>query len=284
MNSTFQLSTLRAVSMGLTGVLAIVLPLVFALWARWRLKASWRYLGYGALIFLVFQVLTRIPLIVIAQRALGPQLAASRGLQAAGLAVLVLTSGLFEEVGRYVGYRWLLRKQPKTWAGGVVYGIGHGGFESLIIVGVPTLLTLANLILLPSVLPSLPQAQRELVTQQLAAVGATPEWLSLIGGYERVWTMFIHIALSLVVLQVFLRTNIRWLWVSIGLHALVNVVVFISLLGLDPATQVIISEAWVTVCGIVAIWAIFRLRGQMATGIVASVPDTTEPGAVASGG
>ena len=275
----FHLTTGRAISMGLAGALELLIPLVLALWLQRRLKVSWRYLGYGALIFLVFQVLTRIPLVSVAQAALGPQLATSRGLQVAWLVVLVSSAGLFEEVGRYIGYRWLLRKLPKTWAGGVMYGLGHGGFESIIVVALPTFLTLANLMLLPSVLPTLPEAQRVLITQQLAAVGATPEWLSLVGVYERVWTIAIHIALSLVVLQVFLRNRMRWLWYSVGLHALVNSVAFLALLGLGTTAQLVLSEAWVTLCGIVAVWATFRLRGpatERARGI-------NEPGAEAPG-
>lgn len=261
MQPTLQLGTARIALTVLAIILEIALPLGLALLANRRLGVSWRYFGFGALIFAIFQIFTRVPAVLALQAILGLRLAASQTLQWVWLIGLVLTAGLFEEVGRYVGYRWLMGKEQKTWSKGVMYGIGHGGIEAIVLVAGGTALGLANLILLPSVLPSLPQAQQELVRQQLTTVLGQPDWIALVGFYERVWAMAAHVALSLVVLQVFLRHNIRWLWLSIGLHALLNSVTVVSLLGLAPTTVILISEAWVTVFGVGALWLIWRLRG-----------------------
>lgn len=260
MELTLHPSTARIALTIVAIVLEIALPLGLAFYTNRRLHVSWRYFGFGALIFAIFQIFTRVPVVTGLQALLGPQLVASRTLQWIWLVVLIVSSGLFEEFGRYVGYRWLMGKEQKTGSKSVMYGLGHGGIESIVLVAGGTALGLANLILLPSVLPTLPQAQQELVRQQLAAVLAQPDWLALVGVYERLWAIAVHVALSLVVLQVFLRNNIRWLWLSVGLHALLNSVTIISLFGLAPTLQIAVSEAWVTLLGIGALWLIRRLR------------------------
>jgi uncharacterized membrane protein YhfC len=115
MTPTFQMSPGRIGFSLLAIALEIALPLVLALWARRRLGVGWRYFGYGALIFFLFQVISRVPLVTIAGAMLVPTLADNPGAQLAWGAGLALTAGLFEEVGRYIGYRWLMRREEKTW-------------------------------------------------------------------------------------------------------------------------------------------------------------------------
>src|SRR5258707_136302 len=105
------INTFWLVSLSITTAFVLLYPLVLALIARMRLKVTWRYFWYGALIFLVFQVITRVPLVSWLQSVLAPQLKASLPLQLGWITALALTAGLFEEVGRYVGYRWLMRNE-----------------------------------------------------------------------------------------------------------------------------------------------------------------------------
>src|SRR5215467_9912701 len=66
----------------------------------------------------------------------GPVLQAwAAGSQALFIGLLfawALSSGLFEEVGRYVGYRVFMGREEKTWSKAVMYGIGHGGAETIL--------------------------------------------------------------------------------------------------------------------------------------------------------
>src|SRR5215470_12197080 len=138
----------------------IALPLVLGLIARRRLNVEWRYFWFGALIFLLFQLVTRVPIVQIIQTVITPQLQASRPLLFAWLGFLALTAGLAEEIGRYVGYRWFMGREAKTWPKGVMYGLGHGGLESMVLVAGLAALGLVNVLLLPSLLPTLPAEQR----------------------------------------------------------------------------------------------------------------------------
>ena len=261
MQTAFQISTLRIAATIAAILFDIALPLVLAVIARRRLGVSWRYFGYGALIFLLFQLISRVPIIQATQALIAPQLRASFGLQLIWLLVLALTAGIFEEVGRYIGYRWLMRRDEKTWSKALMYGLGHGGLEAALLVGGLTLIGLINLILLPSMLGTLPPDQRAQVEQQLAAVAAQPDWLPLVGAYERLWALAFHVAMSVVVLQVF-RRGIAWLWLAIGAHALLD---FLAaglplLLGLQGTAALLLPEVIVTLAGLLGLWAIWRLR------------------------
>src|SRR5699024_12008722 len=45
-----------------------------------------------------------------------------------------LAAGVFEDIGRFIGFRFLLKKF-RSWKDGIAYGIGHGGIESMLVVG-----------------------------------------------------------------------------------------------------------------------------------------------------
>jgi uncharacterized membrane protein YhfC len=280
MQTPFQLTSARIAATVAAILFEIALPLVLAIVARRRLGVNWRYFGYGALIFFLFQIISRVPLVQVTQALLAAQLRESFALRAAWVTVLALTAGLFEEVGRYVGYRWLMRREEKTWSKAVMYGLGHGGLESMVLIAGLTLVGLINLLVLPSMIGSLPADQRTLVEQQLAAVRGQPDWLPLVGAWERLWSIAFHVAMSVVVLQVF-RRGIGWLWLAILAHALIDflAVGLPLLLGLQGTAALLVPEAIVTAAGLVSLWVIWALRDSPeAVGVaVASVPADRPP-------
>lgn len=241
----------------------IALPIVLIILAHARLKVGWRYAAYGALIFFTFQLVTRVPAVQALQFFLTPQLKASRTLLIAFLVFLALTAGLFEEVGRYLGYRWFMGREEKTWAKGVMYGLGHGGLESAVLVGGLGAIQLLNVWLISSTnLGIVPAAQRATAVAQLTSIAAQPGWLPLLAGWERVCAIAAHVMFSLIVLQVFRRGSLGWLWLAIGLHTLLDGVTallprFVHLGGIGDTLLV---EGFVTLFAIGALWAILALR------------------------
>jgi uncharacterized membrane protein YhfC len=250
------------VNVAITAAFVILYPIVLAIIAHRRLKVSWRYFAYGALIFFLFQVITRVPLVLWLQGRLAPQLQASVTLRVAWLFALALTAGLVEEIGRYVGYRWLMRREEKTWSKAVMYGIGHGGLESILLIGGQLLLAIFNIVVLLIVGPKLvPASQHIQVLQQFAAINAQPVWLPLLGAWERLWAVPFHIAMSVVVLQVFARRNILWLWLAVLLHTILDFVAATLPQWLGSGTRTsLIVEGWVLLCGLISLWIIWRLH------------------------
>jgi uncharacterized membrane protein YhfC len=199
MNQPVQISNGWVAAMIAALVFDILYPLALGVFARRRLGVSWRYFGYGALIFVLFQLISRVPITLAIQALIAPQLQASRVALMAWIAISALTAGLFEELGRYIGYRWLLKREAKTWAQGVMYGLGHGGIESMLLIAGLVAITLIQVLALArtdlSMLP-LTAEQRALTAQQLAAIAAQPSWVPLLGAWERLWTIPLHVALS----------------------------------------------------------------------------------------
>lgn len=243
---------------------AILYPVVLAIIAHQRLRVGWKYFGFGALIFFLFQVISRVPLVTILGNVLAPQLKASPVFLYTWLAILALSAGLFEEVGRYIGYRVFMRREEKTWSKAVMYGLGHGGLESILLVGGLGLLTVVNLSVLSNLnLNTLPPAQHAQIVQQVDAINAQPVWLPLLSAWERLWTVPFHVALSVMVLQVFRRNNIAWLWLAILAHAALDFisVAILQIFG-NSITVSIIVELIVAAFGLAGIWVIWRLRDR----------------------
>ena len=148
-----------------------------------------------------------------------------------------------------------------------MYGLGHGGIESMLLIAGLTALSLVQLLALARTdLSTLPvtEAQRAVIAQQLAAASAQPAWAGLLGAWERMWAIAFHVALSVVVLQVFRRGGLRWLWLAIVLHAAVDLLAagLPIVLGLAGPAKIVLPEAIIAVVGLVSLWAIWRLRDQ----------------------
>lgn len=262
MQTSFHINTALVVAQVVAIAFAILYPLALALLVRRRLGVGWRYFGYGALIFFLFQLISRVPLMQLVQYFIAPQLQASHTLLIVWLVVAAITAALFEEIGRYIGYRWLMRGEEKTWPKAVMYGIGHGGIESILLVGGLMIIGLINMVVLSNIpLSTIPEAQRAQVQAQLLALQNEPWWLPLLGAWERLWTLPIQIAFSVIVLQVFRRGSLRWLWLAIAAHTLVDLSVSVpAVFSLQGTRATLLVEAIVTLCGIAALWVIWRLR------------------------
>lgn len=210
-------------------VFDVIFPLVVGYIIHRRYQVSWRYFLYGALVFLVSQLLTRVPATQVIQIVYADALKSSQTLLYAWYVILAVTAGLFEAGGRYLGYRFLI-KDNKTWNVGLMFGAGHGGLESMLLVGGLALLSFIGIIALSN--PNLPTAN--MTPEQLAQVEAARQqvaglawWMPLLGAYERFVTIFFQIALSILVLQVFLRQSWVWLFLAIALHAAVDLAVIV---------------------------------------------------------
>lgn len=249
-------------------LLAITIQVVVPLVAGWvavrRLGVGWRFFWYGALVFFVSQMVTRLPLVQVGQVLLQDALS-STVVQWIWIVVLSFSAGLFEEGGRWIGYRWLFRPEERTWRPAVVYGLGHGGLESMVLIAGLGVLSLVGLLAMTSTdLSQLQPEQREAVQAQLAAVAAQPAWFPLLGAWERLSAMTIHVGLSLIVLQAFRRASWVWLPVAILVHGTVNVVGLTVLRlvgGMTPAGLVLV-EVVIMLMAIAVLWGGLRLRDR----------------------
>lgn len=222
----------------------IVFPILVGFYFARKFKLSWKLFLAGGLTFIASQVL-HVPLVVALTSTFQ-----SWGLISYAL-VLGILAGLFEETARYILFKFFLKKN-RSWNEAVYVGIGHGGTEAIIL-GVLAALAFVNMMAYRymdlSTIPSIPPEQLELAKQQVEAYWATPPYLAILGFVERVFTMCLHVALSVMVMYGLVSKNAIWFWLAVLWHTIVDA----------AAVYLGQSISMVAVEGVLGIFAIISL-------------------------
>jgi|GEM_PF-1023873 len=207
-------------SMIAAGVLCLVLPVLFAFWARRRFALRWAWVGFGALGFVLSQAV-HVPLILLAKHFW------LDGRTTALIIFASATAGLCEETARW----FLLRRAvgDHSFRGGFGYGVGHGGVEAFLLAGVGGLIGVVQVLALakldPSTLPLTPD-KLEAVRQAQAHIAQMVQggWaVPFASVWERIWAVTLQLGLSLCVLRAVVRRKPGWLLLAMVLHAGVDV-------------------------------------------------------------
>ncbi len=235
--------------------------ILLAIYIARRFRASWRYWFYGVLIFLIFQAITRIPLITFIQR----QPFVQTGLQQLGffwlfLLFLSLTAGLFEEGGRWLAFRFVIPGRDRKWSTALMVGAGHGGLEA-IGVGILQLIALVSYLAINFLPAGMLTAYSGNIAQMQAQYGQLQGWEPLLGGWERICAVAIQIGLTVMVLQSF-TSGRRWWWYALAFHTLVDFtsvgVLYLWNTNVGHIPALIATEALVTVYALIMILYILR--------------------------
>jgi uncharacterized membrane protein YhfC len=238
-------------------------------------KASFVAVLVGALVFLVFQLLTRIPLLqVISQMEWYQAMAASLPLLAIFLSV---TAALFEETGRYLAFRYVLKNRLET-KNAVAYGVGHGGFEAIVLVGLTYINNLVICLAINSgtydttIGPAL-GASAEMVKNQFLTL---PSHIFALGGIERFLTILVHIGLSVLVYYAVRYRMPRFYLYALLAHTLLNFgVVLIS----QAPGGTWLAEGYVLLFAAASVWLVLnslQIEARLAPPEIFSAP-VTEP-------
>lgn len=139
-------------------------------------------------------------------------------------------AGLFEETGRYLAMKTVLRKKRANDYNGLMYGAGHGGIEAVLLLSVSMIMNIVF-----SLQTNAGQASllgTPAIAQQIAN---TPFWMMLVGAIERISAVAIHVSLSVLVWFAAKDNKKFWLYpLAILLHLLVDAVaVILSRLGVN---------------------------------------------------
>jgi len=238
-------------------LLMVSMPVLLGRYIVRRRRISWRFFGIGALSFILSQV-GHIPFNYLVTNKLLVGLSLPSG--QAGLVLtatfLGLSAGLFEEGVRYVAFRFWA-KDARTWGSGLMMGAGHGGVESILL----GLLGALNMTILLGYQAGyfqglVPPEQAPQVSQTLNQLAAMPWFEMMFGALERLFALCIQLALSLLVMQVFVRGRGRWLLFAFGWHALIDAGAVV-VLGAGGAYA---AEAVAGVAALISLAVIIRLR------------------------
>ena len=201
------MTTINAIAYIISGAIEILLPIGLGFYFTRRFGTSWKSWFVGAMMFLIS--LVRLPVNNYANNVI-----ASGEITYTTYLLIYLvgsfTAGLFEETARYIGLKYLIKKE--SYEEGVTYGSGHGGIESILLVGINVLTMGIILLTNPESLPQM----------QLYSITSMPWYLPLVGAYERVISMAIHISLSVMVLETIRTRNLKYYLLAIVIHTAID--------------------------------------------------------------
>jgi uncharacterized membrane protein YhfC len=259
---TIKLMDLLFIAHFLNGLLMIAMPIGLTIYLTRKFKLGWRLFWIGAATFVLSQV-GHIPFNWAIGRLLN-QTSMANWPQTAQLIFNAvfggLSAGLFEESFRYGMYRWWA-KDARSWGKGLLAGAGHGGIEAILL-GALALYGFIQLVVLrnadASQLSQVVGADKvELAQAQITAYWSVPWSMSILGAVERFFAIPFHLALSLLVMQAFIRRQGGWVWLAIAFHAMGDgVAVYLAGIGLSAYAL----EGVVGLFAILSIIIIFVLR------------------------
>lgn len=204
-------------------VVSFGVPIGLFLYLWRKKKASFFSFATGLLIFLVFALFLESMVHSIVFNATGDLITGNVFLYALYGGLM---AALFEETGRFLGIKYIMRNQL-TKENAFMYGVGHGGIEAMFLLGITSINNLANSMMIndgsmTGVLEGLDQASRETAVQGLSVLWETPASLFFAAGFERIIAICLQISLSILIYQAVKEKSGRWYWAAFGVHFVVD--------------------------------------------------------------
>lgn len=250
-----QVGSQTVTALGIGVLLAFVLPFALALIWKIRKKERFTTILVGAAVFFLFALILEKSILSM---LVGPDHAVSRFLNANPVLlalVMGLFPGVFEETGRLVAFKTLLRKRTNRETA-VSYGIGHGGFEVMMVLGVTyiTYVVYAGMInagafgaMVEQVAALAPDQADALNVLAGQIAGITPAGIGL-AFVERAFAMLLHIGLSILVFYACRdRKRFRLFPLAVLLHTALDFIVALNscnVIGLSIMALEVIAAAF----------------------------------------
>ena len=215
--------TLSLVCMALAALFAFAIPIVLLIYYK-RKGADVLPFFVGCAVFVLFALILEALMhqLVLKVLPVGEKIMGNTLLYAlyGGLA-----AGVFEETGRFLAFKTVLKKRLGNDRNALMYGAGHGGVEAVLLLGFAYISNIVMSVLINA-------GQTDILTatatgetaEQLKAVldslVTTAPWTYLLGMVERAVAVTTHICLSVLVWFAVKKPGKGWLFpLAILLHA-----------------------------------------------------------------
>ena len=265
-NAVIGKSSIPALS--LTVLLMVAIPVLFFLiWRRkHRDRTNIRYLIAGAAGFLVSARVLELGVHYLCLLADNPVSRFLNGSTAAYVLYGAVMAGVFEECGRHIVLKFILKKD-RTRENAVMYGIGHGGVEVLAVL-LPAMISYLAI----AALFSKGDAQEAIRALKITEENAEAALLSVqaaaafdygamaMNVAERLMAMLVHIGLSVIVFYGVRAAKKGCLPLAILLHMLADTLPGLYQRGAAPLWAV---EAWGALWMAVILLLAGKLYGKM---------------------
>ena len=172
-----------------------------------------------------------------------------------------LMAGLFEETGRFVAFKTVLRKKNDKDSNALMYGAGHGGLEAAVLLGISMLGNIVLAILMNSgnisaVTDSITGDALGQLEAGLETLSKSPSYTFLIGIMERCFAATLQIALSVIVWFAAKNKNRLYLYpAAVLIHCFVD-----ALAAVLARYNVPILAVEAVICVLAALTAVFAKK------------------------
>ncbi len=256
------MSTGTTLAFVLSLLLQVSYPLAVTLLFRRRTRAAWQLFIYGAMVFALFQLFTWLPLSIYIDTVIGSYLESGLG-AFFWLLALALATSLIEEWGRWLGYGHLFPRGSfkLSWRNGVMYGLGHGSVETMLLIAGLTFVNLLAYMALTqldadTLMHSLGTEASPSLKAALQAIIDTSWEQPLVVALERMLSLPHQIAWALLVMESRICGQKRWFAFAVLYHSSVAVIVP----GLARLAGFGVAEGVNAILAVVSLWIVFRLR------------------------
>jgi len=213
-------------------LVTIGLPILASIWLNKNLAVSWRVMIFGVLAYFINQLL--VALVFSGIMALHDYSGLNLAEQALFTTQLVISIVIGAAIGVLI--RWAVLRFAKepldNLESAYGIGVGFGGTESIIRVGLPLLFTFITMLSNINLDPQTSTLDPDMIIQ-LEALWQVPVLVPLAGSLERLASFVMHITVTIMILQAFTQKNNLWLGAAVGLELLVNgLIVWLAEVGL----------------------------------------------------
>ena len=232
------------VCMGITALLSFSIPVLLCIWFRKKKHADLLPFFIGMAVMLIFALVAEslVHQLVLGVLTIGKTIMGNIWLYALYGGLM---AGLFEETGRFVAFKTILKKYRDRDADALMYGAGHGGCEAAVLLGTTMISNIVMSVMLNHGLVSLlmKDVTPEQMPQALAlldSLTSSAPYTFLLGVIERIFAVIMQISLSVIV---WFGANRKGKWMLYPLAILLHLAV--------DGTAVVVSKfssVWVTEC------------------------------------
>ncbi|MCB2202387.1 YhfC family intramembrane metalloprotease [bacterium] len=222
-------------------LVTVVLPVGVIFWLNKKFVIPLNVIMYGVIAYFLAQV-------VVTLVFTGFNLLVENGtLALSGSALTLVQVGLSVALGAIVGVliRWagmkFLKENLDNPEAAFAVGVSYGAAESILLVGLPLISTFFTMMTNLNIDPATTSLDPAMVAQ-LEQLWLVSPLVPLLGSIERLSALIMHLAVTFLILQVFLRGNPWFLALAIADELLVNgVVVSMSEAGIANGWLALVS-------------------------------------------
>ena len=245
-------------------IISIGLPITLGIVVYKKTHARISACFIGAGIFVVFALILEQILHVIIL-AVNPTLQSQTvlfGLYAA------LAAALFEETGRLVAMKFFMKKSLDK-GDALMYGVGHGGVEAILLVGRTYVNNLIISIMINTggiqlTMSQMEPALQETTYQQLQALWQTPAYHFYMAGVERISAIVLQICLSVLVYKCVKTGQKKFIAGAFLLHFIVD---FVTVVTAGYGLPMWAVEIEVIVIMAIVAWGVARIYKEDEAGV-----------------